>query len=242
MFNCWNMISSLKPDVLVHAFSRGFLSCNDSAPMLTVPHRIIIIAEKSLLRFCMSIHTNSIIFAAGCVMWCQSFKESNFLVGNIEKTPKSPGLLHLKSTEIRPLTSVGAELGPRTKTAWPQRGRCTQTLLITRNNTFPKAVGRRACKYLNASPCATGTSMLCCPHSVLFMVSWEKERLSTPRKPSLSDKRGVFRWEPWEVSDKGVTQERALGQFEGKGAEPGTVGRVTGKVLPCFLSILSIGS
>lgn len=236
MFNCWNMISSLKPDVLVHAFSRGFLSCNDSAPMLTVPHRIIIFAEKSLLRFCTSIRTNSIIFTAGCIMWCQSFKESNSLVGNIEKTPKSPGLLHLKSTEIRPLTSVGTELGPRTKTAWPQRGRCTQTLLITRNNTFPKAVGRRAYKHLNAPPCATGTFMLCCPHSVLFTVSWEKERL-TPRKPSLSDRRGVFRWEPWEV-----TQERALGHFEGKGAEPGAVGRVTGKALPCFLSILSIGS
>lgn len=74
------------------------------------------------------------------------------------------------------------------------------------------------------------------------MVSWEKETLSTPRKPSLSDKRGVFGWEPWEVGDRGVTQERALGQFEGKGAEPGAAGRVTGKALPCFLSILSIGS
>lgn len=55
-------------------------------------------------------------------MCCQSFKENNFLVGNIEKTPKSPELLHLKSTEVWPLTSVGTEVGPKTSTTWPQRG------------------------------------------------------------------------------------------------------------------------
>lgn len=168
MFNCWNTISSLTPGVLVHASSRGFLSCNDSAPMLAVPQWIIIITEKSLLHFCTSVHTKSFIFTVGCIRWCQSFKENNFLVGNIEKTPRSPGLLHLKSVELWPLTPVGTELGPKTTTPWPQRGWFTQTLLIKRNNTFPKVVRRRAYKYLNASPCATSTFMPCCPHSVLL--------------------------------------------------------------------------
>lgn len=48
-FNYWSMISSLHPEVLVHASSRGFLSCNGSAPMLTMPQRIIIITEKLFL-------------------------------------------------------------------------------------------------------------------------------------------------------------------------------------------------
>lgn len=104
---------------------------------------------------------------------------------------KSLGLLHLKPIEICPLTSVGTELGPKTTTTQPQRGWFTQTLLIKTNNKFPKVAGRRAYKYLNASPCVTSTFMLCCLHLVLFMVSWEKERLSTPRK-SLSDE-GCFK-------------------------------------------------
>lgn len=173
------------PDVLAHAFSRGFLSFSGSAPMTAVPQRNIIIAEKSLLYFWASVHTKSIIFTAGCIMWCQSFNENDFLLGNMEKTPKSLGLLHLKSIEIWPLTSVGAELGPEITMTRPQRGWFAQTLLIKRNNKFPKALGRRAYECLNASPCAISTFMLCCPHSVLFMVSWAKERLSTPRKISL---------------------------------------------------------
>lgn len=48
-FNYWSIISSLNPEVLVHASSRGFLSCNGSAPMLTMPQRIIIITEKLFL-------------------------------------------------------------------------------------------------------------------------------------------------------------------------------------------------
>lgn len=179
MFTCWNLISSLKADLLVHAFSRGFVSCDVQFPWLLCHRKNIIITEKSLLYFWTSVHTKSIIFTVGCIRWCQSFNEKNFLLGNMEKTPKSLGLLHLKSIEIWPLTSMGAELGPKITITRPQRGWFAQTLLIKRNNKFPKALGRRAYECLYASPCATSTFMLCCPHSALFMVSWAKERHPT---------------------------------------------------------------
>lgn len=157
-----------------------------SAPMIAVPQRNIVITEKSLLYFWTSIHTKSIIFAGGCIRWCQSFNEKNFLLGNMEETLKSLGLLHLKLIEIWPLTSVGTELGPKTTTTRSLRGWFAQTLLTKRNNKFPKALGRRPYECLNAFPCATCTFMLCCLHSVLFMVSWAKDRL-----PAWTGHRGV---------------------------------------------------
>lgn len=171
----WNIISSLKPD----AFSRGFLSCNVQLPWLLCHREILLSLKKSLLCIWTSVHTKGILFTVGCIMWCQSFNKKNFLLGNMEKTPKSLGLLHLKSIEIWPLTSMGAELCPETTATRPQRGCFAQTLLIKRNNKFPKALGRRAYECLNASPCATSAFMLCCPHSVLSMVTWAKERLPT---------------------------------------------------------------
>lgn len=91
------------------------------------------------------------------------------------------------------------------KTTQPQRAWFTQTLLSKRNNIFPEAVRRRACKCLSASSCATSTLL---PPPGLFYggLEREKERLSAPRK-SLSDKRCFqmgFLWDQW--------RERAYGE------------------------------
>jgi len=163
----------LPPEAFYPAMSRLPFSLCHRASSLSL--------KKSLLRLCISIHTTNIIFTVGCIMWCQSFKENNFLAGNTEKTPMSPGLFHLKSTEIRPLTSVGTELDPKTTTARPWRGWFTQIFLIERKNTFPEVVRIRAYKYLNASPCATSSFMSCCPHSVLLI----REPFSPQRTYSL---------------------------------------------------------
>lgn len=132
----------------------------------------------------------STISTLGCIMWCQKFKKTNFLVRKIEKPPKDPGLLQFEINRDLDTELSGNRIRSQdSKITW---GWITQTLLTNRNKFF-EAV-RRAYKYWSASLLATNTFMPCWPHFVFYiMVLKEKREDFQFPENFLSAIRNVFR-------------------------------------------------